>query len=226
MVSASDNVRPIVVERVSPVEYRVLSGEVQYAAAKRAAELDPNFEVRSVVVEKGTPQYDAVMRQENAYKEIEKLSQESILVNTSKNTPTYEGAKIEKRLGTTTGSRTIELDSITTQRGGVYSKEAVEMMARKLAETGGNTRPIVVRRTSPTDFELIRGNLEYLAAKRASELDPQFTGVRALVVDAANEAAILRQLDIVDGVIPVPTNKPVVVTDSAIDTVSELQDVA
>ena len=226
MVSASDNIRPIVVERVSPVEYKVISGEVQYAAAKRAAELDPNFEVRSVVVEKGTPQYDAVMRQENAYKEIEKLSQESTLTNTAKNTTTYEGTKTEKQLGTTTGSRTIELDSITTQRGGAYSKEAVEVMARNLLETGGNTRPIVVRRTNPTDFELIRGNLEYLAAKRASEINPQFTGVRALVVDAANEAAILRQLDIVDGVIPVPTSKPIVVTDSTIASVADLQDAA
>jgi hypothetical protein len=222
MVSASDTVRPAVVERVSPTEFKVVSGDLQYAAAVRAAELNPNFELRSVVVEKGTPRYDAVMRQEAAYKEVAKLSEDATLARTSLDTPTYEGTKTEKQLRTTTGSRTLDLETVTTARGGAYSTEAVDKMAQSFLETGGNIRPIVVRRTSPTDFELIRGNLEYLAAKRAAEIDPQFTGVRALIVDSKNEAAVLRQLDILDEGIPVSTAKPVVVSDAPFTSLSDL----
>jgi hypothetical protein len=224
MVSAADTVRPAIVERVSPTEFKVVSGDLQYAAAVRAAELNPNFELRSVVVEKGTPRYDAVMRQEAAYKEIAKLSEDATLVRTSKDTPTYEGTKTEKQLRTTVGSRTLDLETITTARGGAYSTEAVKKMAQNFLETGGNTRPIVVRRTSPTDFELIRGNLEYLAARRAAEIDPQFAGVRALIVDSINEAAVLRQLDILDEGVPVSTAKPVVVSEAPFTSLSDLID--
>lgn len=224
MVSAADTVRPVIVEKVSPVEFKVVSGELQYAAAVRAAELDPNFELRSVVVQKGTPQYEAIVKQEAAYKEIAKLSEDATLVSTARDTPTYTGTKTERVLGTTTGSRTLDLDAITTQRGGAYSTEAVQRMADSMLETGANVRPIVVRRTSPTEFELIRGNLEYLAAKRAAEMNPQFSEVRALVVDPKNEAAILRQLDILDEGIPVSSTMPVVVDDAPFTSLSDLID--
>ena len=224
MVNAADTVRPVIVERVSPVEFKVVSDDLQYAAAVRAAEINPDFELRSVVVEKGTPRYDAVVKQEAAYREIARLSEDATLARTSRDTPTYDGTKTEKQLRTATGSRTLDLETITTARGGAYSTEAVNKMAQNFLETGGNIRPIVVRRTSPTDFELIRGNLEYLAAKRAAEIDPQFTGVRALIVDSVNEAAVLRQLDILNEGIPVSTIKPVVVSDAPFTSLSDLID--
>jgi hypothetical protein len=224
MVDASDSVRPIIVERVSPVEFKVLGGDLQYAAAARAVEINPDFELRSVIVEKGTPTYDAVLRQERAYGEVSKLSEDATLARTAKDTPTYLGSKSEQELRTAVGTRTLDIDTVTTQRGGAYSEQAVNRMAESLLETGGNIRPIVVRRTSPVDFEVIRGNLEYLAAKRAAEIDPQFTGVRAYIVDPKNEAAILRQLDILDEGIPVTTTKPVVVTEAPFTSLSDLID--
>lgn len=224
MVDAADTVRPVIVEKVSPVEFKVLGGDLQYAAAVRAAEINPDFELRSVVVEKGTPTYDAVMRQERAYDEVSKLSEDATLVSTAKDTPTYLGSKSEQELRTAVGTRTLDIDTITTQRGGAYSEQAVNRMAESILETGGNIRPIVVRRTSPVDFEIIRGNLEYLAAKRAAEIDPQFTGVRAYIVDPKNEAAILRQLDILDEGIPVTTTMPVVVDNAPFTSLSDLID--
>jgi hypothetical protein len=90
----------------------------------------------------------------------------------------------------------------------------------------------VVDSTSSVDLDMIADNtsrvadLEYLAAKRAAEINPNFESVRAYIVDEVNEAALLAQLDIIDGVIPVPASKPVVTTDSAIVTVTDLQDAA
>jgi hypothetical protein len=222
MVSADDSVRPVLVERVSPTEFALLSGELQLAAGRRAAELDPNFSLRSLIVEKGTPQYDVAIRQERAYAEISKLSDDAVLASNSTDTPTYAGSRSEQQLGTSTGRSTIDIDNITTARGGAYSREAVDRLALEFLETGVNIRPVVVRRTSPTTFELLRGNLEYLAAKRAAELNPRFTGVAAYVVDPQNADALLEQLRILDEGIPVGTSKPVVLTESVVTNADDL----
>jgi hypothetical protein len=220
----ADVVRPIVLEKVSPVQYKLLSGELEYAAAKRAEEINPNVSVSSFVVEKGTALYDNVMAQNKAYRELSKLTEQGTLARTATDTPTYLGSKSEAALGSAGGKHTIEIDNIVTMRGGNYNAGAVNRLADEMLKTGGNIRPIVVRRVNPVEFELVRGNLEYLAAKRAQEINPQFTGVKAFIAEPKNIDSVLRQLDILDEGIPVPTNKPVVVSEAPFTSLSDLID--
>jgi hypothetical protein len=220
----ADVVRPIILEKVSPIQYKLLSGELEYAAAKRAEEINPNVSVSSFVVEKGTALYDNVMAQNKAYRELSKLTEQGTLARTATDTPTYLGSKSEAALGSAGGKRTIEIDNVVTMRGGNYNASVVNRLADEMLKTGGNIRPIVVRRINPVEFELVRGNLEYLAAKRAQEINPQFTGVKAFIAEPKNIDSVLRQLDILDESIPVSTTKPVVVSEAPFTSLSDLID--
>jgi hypothetical protein len=227
LLAAGDNIETLILRKVNPIKFEVVGDNTLYLAAKRAAELDPNYtSVRSVVVKPNSEAERAFLKQQAAAKDVRKLSSDAALVSNSDNKPAYrsvmdEGYRVENKR-----TFSVDLENITTYRGGNYSKQAVDTLANELLDSGENLRPIVLRRKSETDFEVLRGNLEYLAAKRASEIDPNFYGVRAYIVDEVNESALLEQLDIIDGVVPVPTSKPVVVTDSAITSVADLQDAA
>jgi len=223
MVAANDVARPILLERVSPVEFKVLRGEKEYSASIRAAEINPNFEPRATIIKKGTPAYDNFLRQEEVYKEIAQLSDTVELKGTATAEPEFK-PNARQSAQDAVGTKTLDLESIKSYRSGNYNPEAVEKLAQRLLETGDNVRPIVVRRTSPTDFEVIRGHLEYLAAKRASEINPQFTGVRAFITDASKERALLAQLDLLDESIPTPTANPIVLGESLITNIADLKD--
>jgi hypothetical protein len=223
-IIASGETQPVIVRQINAVKFEVVGDNLTYLAAKRAEELDPKnaYEVRAVFVKPDSELEKLYLSQQRALEEVKKLSSDAVIESTS------TGKSAFKIFNKAEDSRpySVDLESITTSRGGAYNKEAVETLARSFLESGQNIRPIVVRRTGTETFEVIRGNLEYLAAKRASEIDPRFEAVNSYIVDAGNEAALLAQLDILDDVLPVPTNKPVVVTESAITSVSQLQDAA
>ena len=225
-ILASKETQPVILRKINPVKFEVVGDNLTYLAAKRAEQLDPQnaYEVRGVFVEPGSELEKLYLSQQKALEEVSKLTNDAVIESTSTGKPAFKVF----RKAEDSRPYSVDLESITTSRGGAYNKEAVEILARSFLESGQNIRPIVVRRTGGETFEVIRGNLEFLAAKRASEIDPRFESVNAYIVDAGNEAGLLTQLDILDDIttVPVPTSKPVVVTDSAIASVADLQDAA
>lgn len=224
IVESGGVARPVILRQINPVKFEVVGDNTSYLAAKRAAELDPKniYEVRSVIVKPDSELERLYVRQQQAYKEISKYQVDAVLPDSSTNTKTFRA----DRAGEGKRPYSIDLSGVTTSRGGAYNKEAVEVLAREMLESGQNIRPIVMRRTGAETAEVIRGNLEFLAAKRAQELDPRFESINAYLLDGVDLDNFLKQLDILDDTLPVPTSKPVVVTDSAIASVADLQDAA
>lgn len=225
ILDAGDNVEPVILKRVSPVKYEIVGDPTNYYAAQRALEINPNADInlRSVVVSQDSEAVKYYTSLQRAEEEVRKLAPDTALVGVD--APTTSVPSSFKRVENTR-TYNVNTDNITSFRSSTYSKEAVEKLARHYVETGENLRPIVLRRTGAETFDVVRGNLEYLAAKRAQELDKSFTGVRAYIVDGVNEKALLQQLDLLDGTVPVPTTKPVVLGESEFATLSDLQDAA
>ena len=83
-----------------------------------------------------------------------------------------------------------------------FSEEEIEQLANIFLHSGGNLRPLILKRTSPEDFEVIEGDLELYAAQRAREINKYFEMVRAIIVNPKNQAGITEQLQFLDRDLP------------------------
>jgi hypothetical protein len=86
------------------------------------------------------------------------------------------------------------------------NKAAIERLAQSIIDLGGETiAPCIVKRTGydadgcPV-YELMAGELVYLAYTRAQETDSSITNMSAVIITPENERAIQEQLEIFRGV--------------------------
>ncbi len=78
-----------------------------------------------------------------------------------------------------------------------FSTEEIETLAQNFLKTGGNITPLIVKRISLEEFEVVEGHLEFYAAKRAREIDKFFEMIRAIILDKKNEEGVRDQLKLI-----------------------------
>ncbi|MFQ3678960.1 MAG: hypothetical protein SNJ60_00400 [Pseudanabaenaceae cyanobacterium] len=78
----------------------------------------------------------------------------------------------------------LEIDAIeyTIPPGFAVNSAKIDQLAQAFLAAKGSINPILVREITPIQFALIEGYTEMLAAVRASEIDRNFTEIRAIVV--------------------------------------------
>jgi ParB-like nuclease domain len=54
-----------------------------------------------------------------------------------------------------------------------FSEEHIEKLARSILESGGLLKPLILSQVDLESYEVISGDLEFFAAKRAREIDPR-----------------------------------------------------
>jgi hypothetical protein len=103
----------------------------------------------------------------------------------------------------------ININSVTaviSQGKARNNKAAIERLAQSIIEMNGDViAPCIVKRTGydadgcPV-YELIAGELVYLAYTRAAQMDSSITNMSAVIVTPENERAIQEQLSVFSGV--------------------------
>jgi hypothetical protein len=103
----------------------------------------------------------------------------------------------------------INIQSVTaviSQGKAQNNKAAIERLAQSIIDLGGETiAPCIVKRTGydadgcPV-YELIAGELVYLAYTRAAQMDSSITNMSAVIVTPENERAVQEQLSVFGGV--------------------------
>ncbi|UNU24710.1 DUF655 domain-containing protein [Microcoleus vaginatus] len=78
-----------------------------------------------------------------------------------------------------------------------FTEADLEKLARLILESGGLINPIIVRRNGMDAYEIVDGDLEYYAAARAKEIEPQKgETIGAFILEEENEELLLEQLKI------------------------------
>jgi len=77
-----------------------------------------------------------------------------------------------------------------------FSAEKIENLAQNFLRSGGNIKPLIVKRISPEEFEVVEGHFEFYAAKRAREVNQFFEMVRAIILDVKNQDGVLEQINL------------------------------
>lgn len=195
---AGDNAEPVILRQINPIKFEVVGDPTNYNAVKSIEKENPNWtEISTIVVQPNSKAEKAYLNQQKIASEVRQLPHDSVAKDTSTGKPTF---KDPTNYGRVEHTRTysVDLENITTSKGGSYSKEAVEKLAKSFVESGENLRPIVLRRTGALSLEVLHGNLEHLAALKAQEINPNFLSVRAYIVDHQNQDAIISQLKLLD----------------------------
>ncbi len=94
---------------------------------------------------------------------------------------------------------TLDIDSITSERlRKEFDETELERLAKAIISSGGIINPILVREISPIKYDVIEGHFEYYAAVKASEIEPTFAEIRAIVLskDLEFNEGIREQIDI------------------------------
>ncbi|MEB3827951.1 ParB N-terminal domain-containing protein [Phormidium sp. CCY1219] len=75
-----------------------------------------------------------------------------------------------------------------------FSESDLEEVAKAMVELGGILKPLILRRTGISSFEVIVGDFEYYVAVKASEIDDDIEMVRAFIIEPEQEEIVQRQL--------------------------------
>lgn len=75
----------------------------------------------------------------------------------------------------------------------LFSKKVIDDLANSFLKTGGNLKPILVKRIDFESFQVIEGHLEYYASVRAREIDDDFEMVSGIILTDTNNDLILEQ---------------------------------
>jgi hypothetical protein len=78
-----------------------------------------------------------------------------------------------------------------------FSPDEIEKLAHNFLAAGGNIHPLLVKRLSPEEFEVVEGHLEFYAAKRAREINKYFEMIRAIILNDKNRKSVLEQLNFI-----------------------------
>ncbi|NES04361.1 MAG: hypothetical protein F6K22_16905 [Okeania sp. SIO2F4] len=116
----------------------------------------------------------------------------------------------------------VDLDNITAKVDiSEFSGDEIEKMANLILTTGGVVRPIILKRTGIESCEIVTGNFEYHATVKASEIDPEHSGmIRGFIITEEQEENIIKQQEILrdlDTPLPESPEVPIDVQDSQVD---------
>ncbi|MGD1715508.1 hypothetical protein [Dapis sp. BLCC M172] len=109
----------------------------------------------------------------------------------------------------------VDLDNITPKFDiSEFSADEVENMANLILTTGGVVRPIILKRTGIESCEIVTGDFEYHATVKASEIDPEHSGmIRGFIITEEQEENIRNQQKILRGLDSPITESPEVPID-------------
>lgn len=99
----------------------------------------------------------------------------------------------------------VDIESITCDEPrSKFAIEQVNELAQSIAAIGSLIRPLTLEATSRQTYRLISGALEYYAAVRASEINPDIEMVDAFVVEPEQIAKVQEQLMTLGSLISTP----------------------
>jgi hypothetical protein len=176
---------PALVTQVDPVNYKTkgeISDLIVHAAKSANNELDA---VRAYTLPKDKGVIDAMLRQ-----------QDVLYRNPSDIEPSLSQTKIR---GQSSITSSLDLDSLTpTKPLGNYDPKTIESLANEFVKVGDTVKPIITIQKDPLSHEIVDGHLQYYAAKKASEINPQYTTIRSYPAEDMNHAeAIVSQYEAV-----------------------------
>lgn len=95
----------------------------------------------------------------------------------------------------------VDLDNITPKVDiSEFSADEIENMANLILRTGGIVRPIILKRTGIESCEIVTGDFEYHATIKASEIDPEHSGmIRGFIITEEEEENVKKQQEILRG---------------------------
>ena len=116
----------------------------------------------------------------------------------------------------------VDLDNITPKVDiSDFSADEIENMANLIMTTGGVVRPIILKRTGIESCEIVTGDFEYHATVKASEIDPEHSGmIRGFIITEEQEENIREQQKILKGLDSPITESPkntIEIQDSQVD---------
>ena len=116
----------------------------------------------------------------------------------------------------------VDLDNITSKVDiSEFSADKIDNMANLIMTVGGVVRPIILKRTGIESCEIVTGNFEYYATIKASEIDPEHSGmIRGFIITEKQEENIIKQQEILRSLeTPIAENLEVTsdVRDSQVD---------
>jgi hypothetical protein len=150
----ADILNPVVVEKVGFEKYRLISGEREFLASKRAKELNPEIETVN----------GYFVRDPKAARTQLKLFADVKIPNNA----TGEAAKIDISMISTK----VKADT-----------KPLEKQARSILGTGDNLKPVILRKVGFEKYEVVAGHQVYHAAVRAKSKDRKFETMNAIVLD-------------------------------------------
>lgn len=90
----------------------------------------------------------------------------------------------------------------STKPASDFDLSVVNKLAQLILDANGLMRPLVLKKTGFEQYEIVSGHLEYYAAVRAKEKEPQQAEmVNALVIDSEEEMTAVRQTQFLDEIL-------------------------
>jgi len=178
IVNSGMLVRPLVVTRPGVHTYKLVPGqEKAYQAAMKAQELNPRVGemVSTVVVKDGK----AAKRQLDLIDKHSKKQKAPNQIEEAMKLPAQRSAEYYLS----------PVDQISASiKKGKYPGKDVDALANEILKAGMLVRPVVVKATGPNQYKLVSGEFEYLAARRAQQLNPRAAEMVSTIVLTDNSA--------------------------------------
>ncbi len=76
-----------------------------------------------------------------------------------------------------------------------FPEYKLEQLAQSILQSGGLIKPLVLKRTGVSSFDIIAGNFEYYAVLKAQEIDDNLEMIRAFIIEPNQEEFIKNQLE-------------------------------
>ena len=174
-------INPIVVERTGNNQMKVISGEKELAAAKRAREIDPRKgENINIIVAKNSKLTE--LGRQDANPKAVRAQLELFNKHKAKNDRLTEGLNTPDKLS---GGRFIQ-KQVSIKRiesGGVnFPSKDVDRLAKAILANNGTIKPVILKRTGANSYKVVGNHLAYAAYQRARQINPRRAEMANVVV--------------------------------------------
>ena len=106
----------------------------------------------------------------------------------------------------------ISINRVHTKNTNLLPDEVLTKLASLILDGGGLINPLIVKRRGYEDYDLVDGDLQYFAAKRAAQIDPiHGESIDAYIIEEDNADVIQQQMGIFRSS-SAPTPSPDIVT--------------
>ena len=179
---------PILVSQKDPIRYEAqgeISNLITYGASMAKDRDNETVRAFPYVLPKDKDIADAMLRQQDIlYREPSDI------------TPALSQSKIRGQASLTSS---LDLENLVpTKSIDRYDPKTIESLAQDFTKVGGTIKPIVTIQKDPLSHEIVDGHLQYYAAKKAAEINPQYANIRSYPAEDMNHAeAIVAQYEAV-----------------------------